>query len=89
MSNAQNGARIKCWAGSNVGSGIVQNITFENFVEDAVDNPVVIDQVGFHIDRGFPLVWLTYGTCQCYMTDAAECATFPSNTLIQDVVFNM
>ena len=46
MSDAQNGARIKCWAGQNVGSGIVQNITFENFVEDAVDNPVIIDQVG-------------------------------------------
>ncbi|KAL5483251.1 hypothetical protein ACEPAI_8481 [Sanghuangporus weigelae] len=67
MSNAQNGARIKCWAGSGVGSGIVKNITFENFVESAVDNPVVIDQ--------------------CYMTSAEDCAEFPSNTLIQDVVF--
>ncbi|THV02244.1 glycoside hydrolase family 28 protein [Dendrothele bispora CBS 962.96] len=44
MSNAQNGARIKAWAGPNVGSGIVQNITFENFIVDDVDNPVVIDQ---------------------------------------------
>ncbi|KAF9528653.1 pectin lyase fold/virulence factor [Crepidotus variabilis] len=44
MSKAQNGARIKAWAGPNVGSGIVKNITFENFVESAVDNPVVIDQ---------------------------------------------
>ncbi|KAF8070387.1 glycoside hydrolase family 28 protein [Lyophyllum atratum] len=33
MSNAQNGARIKAWAGPNVGSGIVKNITFENFIE--------------------------------------------------------
>ncbi|SJL10303.1 related to exopolygalacturonase [Armillaria ostoyae] len=31
MSNAQNGARIKAWAGSGVGSGIVKNITFTNF----------------------------------------------------------
>ncbi|KAJ7163009.1 glycoside hydrolase family 28 protein [Mycena filopes] len=44
MSNAQNGARIKAWAGSGVGSGIVKNITFSNFVESKVDNPVVIDQ---------------------------------------------
>ncbi|KZV67880.1 glycoside hydrolase family 28 protein [Peniophora sp. CONT] len=44
MSNAQNGARIKAWAGPNVGSGIVQNITFEYFTESDVDNPVVIDQ---------------------------------------------
>ncbi|EJD08154.1 uncharacterized protein FOMMEDRAFT_164872 [Fomitiporia mediterranea MF3/22] len=67
MSNAENGARIKCWAGSGVGSGIVKNITFENFVESAVDNPIVIDQ--------------------CYMTSADDCAEFPSNTLIQNVVF--
>ena len=45
MSNAQNGARIKAWAGKNVGSGIVKNITFEFFTESNVDNPVVIDQV--------------------------------------------
>ncbi|CAL1711768.1 unnamed protein product [Somion occarium] len=44
MSNAQNGARIKAWAGKGVGSGIVQNITFTGFVETNVDNPVVIDQ---------------------------------------------
>ncbi|KAF9529744.1 glycoside hydrolase family 28 protein [Crepidotus variabilis] len=44
MSNAQNGARIKAWAGPNVGSGIVKNIRFENFIESAVQNPVVIDQ---------------------------------------------
>ncbi|KAK7035766.1 putative exopolygalacturonase X [Favolaschia claudopus] len=45
MSNAGNGARIKAWAGPNVGSGIVKNVTFENFIESNVDNPVVIDQV--------------------------------------------
>ena len=45
MSKAQNGARIKAWAGPDVGSGIVRNITFQNFVESEVDNPVVIDQV--------------------------------------------
>ena len=45
MSNAQNGARIKAWAGKNVGSGLVKNITFTNFTETNVDNPVIIDQV--------------------------------------------
>ncbi|KAL1691821.1 glycoside hydrolase family 28 protein [Schizophyllum commune] len=47
MSKAQNGARIKAWAGPDVGSGIVRNITFQNFVESEVDNPVVIDQCYF------------------------------------------
>ncbi|RDB25271.1 putative exopolygalacturonase X [Hypsizygus marmoreus] len=68
MSNAQNGARIKAWAGPNVGSGIVKNITFDGFIESKVDHPVIIDQ--------------------CYMTNAAACVEFPSNTFIQDVWFN-
>lgn len=68
MSKSQNGARIKAWAGANVGSGIVKNITFDGFAQSKVDNPVVIDQ--------------------CYMTSAAACAQYPSNTFIQDVWFN-
>ncbi|KAF9026869.1 glycoside hydrolase family 28 protein [Hymenopellis radicata] len=68
MSNAQNGARIKAWAGPDVGSGIVRNVTFNNFVVSSVANPVVIDQ--------------------CYMTSAADCSAFPSNTFIQDIWFN-
>ncbi|TDL18018.1 glycoside hydrolase family 28 protein [Rickenella mellea] len=68
ISNAQNGARIKAWAGPNVGSGIVKNIVFEHFIESNNDNPVIIDQ--------------------CYMTNATACAQFPSNTFIQNVVFN-
>lgn len=44
MSNAENGARIKAWAGQGVGSGIVKNITFSMFTETNVDNPVIIDQ---------------------------------------------
>ncbi|KAG6920040.1 hypothetical protein DXG01_010108 [Tephrocybe rancida] len=44
MSNAQNGARIKAWAGPNVGGGRVKNITFQNFIESKVDHPVIIDQ---------------------------------------------
>lgn len=45
MADAQNGARIKAWAGANVGAGIVRNITYKNWVVDNVDLPIVIDQV--------------------------------------------
>ncbi len=51
MSNAQNGARIKAWAGPDVGSGIVRNVTFNNFVVSSVANPVVIDQVCSQFER--------------------------------------
>ncbi|KAJ7433164.1 pectin lyase fold/virulence factor [Mycena galericulata] len=43
MSNAQNGARIKAFAGPGVGSGSVKNVTFSHFIEGAVGNPVIID----------------------------------------------
>ena len=32
MSDAENGARIKAFAGPNVGSGIVKNVTYNHFV---------------------------------------------------------
>ncbi|PBK66319.1 glycoside hydrolase family 28 protein [Armillaria solidipes] len=51
MSNASNGARIKAWAGPNVGSGIVKNITFLDFEVSDVDNPIVIDQCYFSEDE--------------------------------------
>ena len=86
MTNAQNGARIKAWAGPNVGSGIVKNITFENFFETAVQNPVIIDQV-CSVPLFFYLSWTNALNCQCYMTNATVCAQFPSNTFIQDVLF--
>ncbi|KAE9402726.1 pectin lyase-like protein [Gymnopus androsaceus JB14] len=44
MANAENGARIKAFAGSGVGSGMVQNITFENFIIINTQAPMVIDQ---------------------------------------------
>ncbi|KAF8313638.1 pectin lyase-like protein [Clavulina sp. PMI_390] len=72
MTSAQNGARIKAWAGSasststaGGGSGYVKNITFANFVNSAVDNPVVIDQ--------------------CYMGTTAGCQSYPSKVIISDV----
>lgn len=45
MQNAQNGARIKAFAGPGVGSGIVNNVTFSFFAEGNVDNPFIINQV--------------------------------------------
>ena len=54
MSNAENGARIKAFAGPNVGSGIVKNVTFSHFSESNVDNPLIIDQVSdklFEMER--------------------------------------
>jgi galacturan 1,4-alpha-galacturonidase len=47
MSNSGNGARIKAYAGQNVGSGIVKNVTFENFVINKVNEALTIDQVIF------------------------------------------
>ncbi|KAH7928674.1 pectin lyase-like protein [Leucogyrophana mollusca] len=67
MYNAENGARIKAFAGPGVGAGIVKNVSFSYFTEGNVDDPLVIDQ--------------------CYMTNATECAAYPSNVYIQDVVF--
>jgi len=45
MTNAGNGARIKVWAGPNVGSGIVRNITYKNWIMSDVVLPLTIDQV--------------------------------------------
>ncbi|KAJ7915524.1 glycoside hydrolase family 28 protein [Mycena leptocephala] len=60
MSNAQNGARIKAWAGPNVGSGIVKNITFDGFLESNVDHPVIIDQCAqFPSNTFIQDVWFT------------------------------
>ncbi|KAG2142300.1 glycoside hydrolase family 28 protein [Suillus bovinus] len=44
MYNAQNGARIKAFAGAGVGSGIVKNISFSFFTEGNVDNPLIVNQ---------------------------------------------
>lgn len=86
MTDALNGARIKTFAGPNVGSGIVRNITFENFFETAVDYPVIIDQVrcaqNFIEPPDCKLFFI-----KCYETNATACAQFPSNTFIQDIWF--
>jgi galacturan 1,4-alpha-galacturonidase len=85
MSNAQNGARIKAWAGKGVGSGLVKNITFDGFVQSNVDNPVIIDQVRNPLSA-YPHLRLTIDI-QCYETSDSDCEEYPSNVYIQDIYF--
>lgn len=87
MSNAENGARIKAFAGPNVGSGIVKNVTFSHFKVASVDNPVIIDQVS-DAKVLAKNIFIDEPVTKCYETSAADCASFPSNVYIQDVVFN-
>lgn len=47
----QNGARLKGWAGSNVGYGFIQNITFKNFYNYNVDWPIVLDACYFNVNE--------------------------------------
>jgi len=49
MYNAENGARIKAFAGQGVGSGIVKNVSYSFFTEGNVDNPLIIDQVSTYL----------------------------------------
>ncbi|KAI0204806.1 family 28 glycosyl hydrolase [Astrocystis sublimbata] len=48
--NGDNGARIKTWAGPDVGYGFVDNITFRNFYQAHNDYTVAIDSCYFNVD---------------------------------------
>ena len=48
--NGQNGARLKAWAGPNVGYGYISNITYEDIHIENTDNPVVLDQCYFNVN---------------------------------------
>ena len=48
--NGQNGARLKAWAGPNVGYGYINNITFQDFIIGNTDNPIVLDQCYFNVN---------------------------------------
>ncbi|KAK3069566.1 hypothetical protein LTR53_011998 [Teratosphaeriaceae sp. CCFEE 6253] len=50
MLNAQNGARLKSWAGEDVGYGYIRNITFKDFYVENVDWPIVLDACYFNIE---------------------------------------
>ncbi|KAL2846860.1 putative exopolygalacturonase B [Aspergillus pseudoustus] len=47
--NGQNGARLKAWAGEDVGYGRINNITYKNIHIENTDNPIVLDQCYFNI----------------------------------------
>ncbi|ORY64810.1 exopolygalacturonase [Pseudomassariella vexata] len=48
--NGQHGARIKTWAGPDVGYGFVDNITFRNFWQAANEYAAFLDSCYFNID---------------------------------------
>ncbi|KAF2105136.1 glycoside hydrolase family 28 protein [Rhizodiscina lignyota] len=48
--NGQNGARLKAWAGPNVGYGYISNITYEDIHIENTDNPIVLDQCYFDLN---------------------------------------
>ncbi|KXS12895.1 glycoside hydrolase family 28 protein [Gonapodya prolifera JEL478] len=48
--NGDNGARIKVWAGANVGYGRVNNVTFRNFHVGHVDTSALIDSCYFNVN---------------------------------------
>lgn len=50
MLEGQNGARLKSWAGPNVGYGYIRNITFKDFVIGNTDWPIVLDACYFNVN---------------------------------------
>ncbi|KAI0404649.1 family 28 glycosyl hydrolase [Xylaria palmicola] len=49
--NGDNGARLKSWAGPDVGYGFIDNVTFRNFYQAHNDYTVYIDSCYFNIDK--------------------------------------
>ncbi|KAF2034992.1 glycoside hydrolase family 28 protein [Setomelanomma holmii] len=47
--NGENGARLKAWAGPNVGYGYIDNVTYKDIHIENTDNPIVLDQCYFNI----------------------------------------
>lgn len=66
--NGQHGARLKSWAGPDVGYGYMDNITFRNFWHADNEYAAYLDSCYFDIE-------------------AAECAAYPSQVNVTNVVF--
>jgi galacturan 1,4-alpha-galacturonidase len=49
--NGENGARLKAWAGPDVGYGYINNITYKDIRVENTDNPIVLDQCYFNINE--------------------------------------
>ncbi|KAJ5622769.1 hypothetical protein N7490_011374 [Penicillium lividum] len=48
--NGQTGARLKAWAGEDVGYGRINNITYRNIQIQNTDKPIVLDQCYFNVN---------------------------------------
>ncbi|KAJ9198125.1 CAZyme family GH28 [Paecilomyces variotii] len=48
--NGQNGARLKAWAGQNVGYGRINNVTYKDIRIENTDNPIVLDQCYYDLN---------------------------------------
>ncbi|PKY00171.1 putative extracellular exo-polygalacturonase [Aspergillus campestris IBT 28561] len=48
--NGENGARLKAWAGKDVGYGRIRNITYKDIHVENTDHPIVLDQCYFNIE---------------------------------------
>lgn len=68
MLNGQHGARLKTWAGEDVGYGFINNVTFRNFWNGNNEYTAFLDSCYFNID-------------------SEECATYPSQVNITNVLF--
>ncbi|RDW60317.1 putative exopolygalacturonase B [Coleophoma crateriformis] len=53
----QNGARLKGWAGPNVGYGYIRNVTFRDFVIGNTDWPIVLDACYFNVNASTCLAY--------------------------------
>ncbi|KAJ5909211.1 hypothetical protein N7495_001893 [Penicillium taxi] len=49
--NGQVGARLKAWAGEDVGYGRINNITYRNIHIENTDKPIVLDQCYFDVNE--------------------------------------
>ncbi|KAF2738343.1 glycoside hydrolase family 28 protein, partial [Polyplosphaeria fusca] len=49
--SGQNGARLKAWAGPDVGYGYIDNITYKDIHIENIDHPIVLDQCYFNINE--------------------------------------
>lgn len=47
---SQNGARLKAWAGEDVGYGYINNITYKDIYIYNTDNPILLDQCYFDVN---------------------------------------
>ncbi|AEO59834.1 glycoside hydrolase family 28 protein [Thermothelomyces thermophilus ATCC 42464] len=49
--NGENGARLKAWAGPDVGYGYIRNVTYKDIRVENTDSPIVLDQCYFNVNE--------------------------------------